>query len=212
MPNIQLLDHILVGFKDRFFAYQPIWKETDFPEIIPTYLKSVSSSFENSNRRNLFLQSRLMIHEMLDSILGIPNDLLIQKDQWDKPFGIVDQKLIHLSISHTREAVFVIIDLNKRVGLDAERIDRKIPANLRARILHPNESHDNQFETIETILIWVVKESILKLLGSGLRLSMSSISLISNSTQCFQSTIDGKAIQSNVITFKNHYIAISEYI
>ncbi len=212
MPIIPLTTYNSINSKDRFLAFEPIWKEHLFPTTMPAYLLPVSNTYQNLDRRRMFLQSRLMIHEMADTYLGVPNEFKILKEELDKPFGMIGSSPVSVSISHTQKAVTVMLDFHKEIGIDAECIDRKTPQHLRIRILHPDESQNKQLMSIDTIMLWVVKESILKLLGSGLRRSMSSICIHSCSNHRYQCTVDGKEIESNVITYENHYIAISEYI
>jgi len=212
MPHIPLIDIPFVDSKHRFLAAQPRWLDADFPKNIPEYLVAESKSYGNLERRQLFLQSRLMIHSIIDEKMGSPNDLRILKEDSDKPYGLMANQQIHISISHSSSTVFTIIDPNNMLGIDAELINRSHKPDVRQRIMHPEEKITDDLQSVDTILLWVVKESILKLIGSGLRVSMSSICLQKHSKDRFGCRINDQNIQTSVMAYQHHYLAISEYI
>lgn len=79
--------------------------------------------------------------------------------------------LWNFSISHTPKHAFCILS-RRKVGLDAEELDRKVNLNLAEKILSPAEVV--QFEAAEDkkkalLTFWVLKEAAVKLSGQGLR-------------------------------------------
>jgi phosphopantetheinyl transferase len=212
MPQIQLIKGPQIDSRHRILATQLVWMNSELPVSIPGYLYEQANKYDNEDRKRIFLQSRLMIHSAIEHIFDVSNDLQILKEETDKPYGLISDQHIYLSISHSSKAVFTIIDTQKAVGIDAELIHRNIHPNLRNRMLHPDEKRDTQLQSVETLLIWVVKESILKLIGSGLRVAMSSICLQLESANSFSTTVNGEPVVTNVIIYEDHYLAISEYI
>ena len=77
----------------------------------------------------------------------------------------------HFSISHTRKRVFCALS-RKKVGIDAEELDRDIHLKLADKILSPAERA--QFDAAEEkrralLTFWVLKEASVKLAETGLR-------------------------------------------
>lgn len=99
-----------------------------------------------------------------------------------KPYLQVDNSTIGLSISHTFEYILVGINKNGEIGIDVEKKDRKIHPKLSERIKNPG---DHFLQDISTLRIWTIKESILKLTGSGLRTNMSNIEIHQKSNTLF---------------------------
>ena len=76
----------------------------------------------------------------------------------------------HFSISHTRRHAFCVL-ASVPVGIDAEELDRRVPASLIKRILSPGEQlrFDAAPDPQRAILsLWVLKEAAAKCTGLGL--------------------------------------------
>lgn len=77
----------------------------------------------------------------------------------------------HFSISHTPRHAFCVLS-RKKVGIDAEELDRRVDLRLARRVLSPSEMA--QFEAAPDqnralLTFWVLKEAAAKLGGEGLR-------------------------------------------
>ncbi len=79
-----------------------------------------------------------------------------------KPYALSHPE-IHFSLSHS-ETMAVAVFSDSAVGVDCERADREIPAELVRRFLHlpKNES------VFAPLLMWVCGESLTKLSGKGI--------------------------------------------
>lgn len=78
---------------------------------------------------------------------------------------------LHFSISHTKKHAFCVLS-SRKVGIDAEELDRKVNLRLAEKILSPSEKA--QFDLAEDraralLTFWVLKEAAAKLTGEGLR-------------------------------------------
>lgn len=78
-----------------------------------------------------------------------------------KPF-LVDESY-HISVSHTRGYVGVVVNSDHFVGLDLEQISSKI-LKVRSRLISVNEYIDENNEMIHLLLHWSSKEAIIKFL------------------------------------------------
>lgn len=77
----------------------------------------------------------------------------------------------HFSISHSKGHVFCALS-EKRIGIDAEELDRKIRPELAEKILSPMERQ--QYDTAQDkrkalLTFWVLKEAHAKYTGEGLK-------------------------------------------
>lgn len=111
---------------------------------------------------------RKLLARMYDRYVGgtLPE---IRTEQRGKPYFIGSPW--HFSISHTKRHVFCALS-EKRIGIDAEELDREVRVRLAEKILSPAEWE--QYEKAEdkrrTLLsFWVLKEAQSKLTGEGLR-------------------------------------------
>ena len=80
-----------------------------------------------------------------------------------KPF-LVDGSY-HISVSHTRKYVAVVINKEEPVGLDIEYISDKI-RRVRSRVVAPNEYIDTNNELVHLLLHWSAKEAMFKFLDA----------------------------------------------
>ncbi len=164
------------------------------------------SLLTNPERKAEFLTSRVLIKEIAGKC-GYQDYFHVQKDKDGKPFGIYEQGRCHLSISHSQKCITGIISEEKDVGLDIENAGRTVNPGLRKRILNVKEI--NLSEEIDLIRIWTVKESILKLLGTGLRKNMSDIILEPDKRDTFKTVVDFRKIRIQSFLYKKWWIAIS---
>jgi phosphopantetheinyl transferase len=108
--------------------------------------------------------------------------------------------------------VFAALGTGGSIGLDAEPLNRKTGDALRRRIMNESEEQGGSLSERSTIELWTVKESILKLEGTGLRTSMKSIFLRSDHDGLYTADIKGRQIVCKTFRVEDHCVAISEYI
>ena len=93
----------------------------------------------------------------------------IEIDRWGKPY--FPDSPWFFSISHTQRRVFCALS-RKKVGIDAEELDRPVRLALADKVLSDFERA--QFDVAENprqalLTFWVLKEAAAKLAGTGLR-------------------------------------------
>lgn len=69
----------------------------------------------------------------------------------------------HISVSHTRGYVGVVVNKERFLGLDLEQISEKI-FRVRSRLISPYEYIDKDNELIHMLLHWSAKEAMIKFL------------------------------------------------
>ncbi|MCC5925338.1 MAG: 4'-phosphopantetheinyl transferase superfamily protein [Bacteroidetes bacterium] len=137
------------------------------------------------------------------------NELNLCKEESGRPYGILpDGKKIELSVSHTSDTLWCAVSPGNRIGIDAELVSRKVSDRLRNRMLHPDEHFTLRLNSIR---LWTIKESILKLFGTGLRTNMSSIAVKRITEELFESHINKKTIRCVSVEIDSHWISVAYY-
>jgi len=136
-----------------------------------------------------------------------PGQFYIKKDKLGKPIGYHEKAKCGVAISHTKSMIAGALNLKGEVGLDIEQKNRNVHKDIRNRILTAEE-HDS-LKTYDTIQIWTIKESILKLLGSGLRISMRSIQVKPIDKERFQSIVSERPILIYSYNMEKIWLTIS---
>lgn len=183
---------------------------------LPSHVLVEAGRYEHAHRRDTFLVSRTLVHalfgllgEVSDDVLG---DFRVSRDDGGKPYGICRGRVYPVAITHTPRMVFAALGTGGSIGLDAEPMDRKTGDALRRRIMNEAEEQGGTLSERPTIELWTVKESILKLEGTGLRTSMKSIFLRSDLGGVYAADIKGHQIVCKTFRVEDHCVAISEYI
>lgn len=141
-----------------------IWKmDESVDELLSLFSNPVSMS---EQMQHLTAQGRrlewLSVRALLKELLG--EEKKIEYYPSGMPY-LADQSF-HISISHTRGYVAVILDKNKKVGIDIEQYGERI-LKLRTKFLSENEikSLSTEKEVYHLLLLWSAKETIFKILG-----------------------------------------------
>lgn len=155
--------------------------------------KSDLSSIRSEFRKKEYLVSRWLLKLLAENNGIDPVQLRIHKESSGRPFGRVAQRDYHVGISHSGNYVAAALCFRHRIGLDIERTRRSVSNRLRKRILHPDEVVS--LEALSTVQIWTIKESVLKLIGLGLRINMNSLVIHSVPTETFTTTWRNKSVR-----------------
>lgn len=111
---------------------------------------------------------RILLEDMYRRYIGGALPQIILEDR-GKPY-FADSPW-HFSISHTPRHVFCALS-RKRIGIDAEELDRDVRIMLADKILSEQEKaqyHNTADKQRALLQFWVLKEAQAKLTGEGLR-------------------------------------------
>jgi 4'-phosphopantetheinyl transferase len=118
-------------------------------------------TYKHENRKKHWLSYRVLLHELI----GYDHHILYS--DFGKPFLKQQQKLKHLSITHSGEYSAVIINDRNSVGVDMEKVSARIE-RVSERFLSDDEL--NFIETnnrIEHLTVcWTAKEALFKIHGN----------------------------------------------
>lgn len=161
---------------DTDIKLQEVFERLQHPslpeEIIVVYEPLIVETLGGDVDASESITGSILIKKSADIYMGIQKiDVFTQK--YEKPQAFVNEMEVSVSFSHTNGALAASLSRNMNVGIDMERIERKIDSRLLSRMKHPDESH-SLYEETELIRIWTLKEAALKMIGTGLRKPMNS--------------------------------------
>jgi phosphopantetheinyl transferase len=129
-------------------------------------------------------------------------------EKYEKPKAFVDEDEISVSFSHTDDALAASISNQHLVGLDMERISRQVNDRLLSRMRHHSEA-DELYLNSAPVRIWTLKESALKMIGTGLRKPMNSV-IIKQQAPCLFEVFFDDGIHAKICSFQHqeHWVSI----
>ncbi|MCX7882812.1 MAG: 4'-phosphopantetheinyl transferase superfamily protein [Brevinematales bacterium] len=103
-------------------------------------------------------------------------------DRWGKPF-LFSHPTCHFNLAHSAEVVLLAID-SQPVGVDIEKSKPRDYEALAERFFHPEEKAWVIGEENRFYHIWTAKEAYLKAKGMGIRMRLSSFSVVKDKKLC----------------------------
>ncbi len=135
------------------------YNKNDFPVFV------LATAHLESDRKSL-------IKACLE-VFGYANqDFQILTQPNGKPFGVLGDKIIQLSISHTKDRLFLVMGFDSPLGLDVEYKNRDVHPGLLERMMHTSDERN-----IHPLKLWTLKEAFLKMTGTGLRIGMNKVGI-----------------------------------
>lgn len=170
--------------------------------------KAEWNSFESTSRRNEFLSSRWLVHQMAKNMGMDSAYFRLKKDGEGRPFGVYNDDQYFVSIAHSKGNTVGAISSTLKIGLDLEPQNRSVSERLRDRLL--NKSEQKWLAGEPTIRLWTLKEAILKFNGSGLRTNLKDWLIISKDKSLFTAEYKQKEqVQVYSFSYQNNWIAIA---
>jgi 4'-phosphopantetheinyl transferase len=148
---------------DSFLGF---WDLQESPEALRAQLQAIAPAdliipdFSNISRQQQWLGGRLLAYTLLEELLPTRPCLVAEKG--GKPY--FDQAGLHLSISHTRRQVVVILSGSGPVGIDIEAIHPKV-LRVKDKFLTAAEQQAAGDDLNKTLIYWCTKETLYKLYG-----------------------------------------------
>lgn len=183
-------------------------EHADLPgEIIVSYEKLHDETNLSDKDLKENINGTLLIRKIAEIYFSEPEIEVITK-KYEKPRAFVNGNEISVSFSHTRDALSLGMSKQYNVGCDMESIERKVSPLLIDRVRCITESEE-LYKHVKPIQIWTLKEAALKMIGTGLRKPMNSVSIkmidLSNFDVEFS---DGKRAKICSFQHQNHWISI----
>lgn len=128
--------------------------------------------------------------------------------KYEKPRAFIRDTEISVSFSHTKNGLSASLSKIYTVGCDIELTDRSVSPALLARMRCPSEG-ENLYKKADPIQIWTLKEAALKMIGTGLRKPMNSVTVTMLEDSLFDVEFgDGKRAKICSFEHKDHWISI----
>ena len=175
-------------------------------EIKVSFQPLIKPKKTKDHEQDDLLTGSAMIRKMVKQYFGHQVDLHLTKNE--KPKAYCNGREISVSFSHTSKALSAAISEQFFVGCDMESVSRNVSPGLIKRIKEKEESNV-LYSEIEPIRIWTLKESALKMIGTGLRRPMNSIRIEQLEPDLFSVEFFNKK-RSKICSFKyqEHWITI----
>ncbi len=128
--------------------------------------------------------------------------------KYEKPRAFIRDTEISVSFSHTKIGLSASLSKIYTVGCDIEMTDRNVSPALLARMRCPSEG-ESLYKKADPIQIWTLKEAALKMIGTGLRKPMNSVTVTMLEDSLFDVEFgDGKRAKICSFQHKDHWISI----
>lgn len=154
---------IVKSFSPSENTFLLVWKITEDADTLKNRLHGVSDTQTLSPKTNLhWLASRAALAEYFAGA-----EIVILKDEYNKPSMDVDGKKYHLSITHSNKYAAVLFSTTAQVSLDLEKIDMRVE-RVAGKFVNNAESEMMQTSlntTLDYTRIWSAKETLYKFYG-----------------------------------------------
>jgi phosphopantetheinyl transferase len=153
-------------------------------------------------RLSLATSTERSTDQLIDAVL--PAHRLTRREGGKPDLWDAEGRLRPISITHTAGFSAVCWGDAGHIGIDAERADRQVHPGLMARMRHP----DDDIRLLDDAIgAWIIKESVLKCIGTGLRLAMNKIAVRFTESDRFIALWNGHAFHGILLT--RHDIRLS---
>ncbi len=136
----------------------------------------------------------------------LPHHRLVRREGGKPDLFDAEGRRVPCSITHTPGFSAFCWGEVGEIGIDTERIDRPVHERLAARIRHPED--DIRLES-DPITTWIIKESVLKCIGTGLRLGMNKVSVRFTSSDRYIANWNGHAFHGILLTRHDYRLSIA---
>ena len=151
--------------------------------------KERADKLKVKQKRKQFIVSRSVLRKLISNCIDKNYDeIKFYYAEHDKPFikEKHNNKTIKFNISHSEDYILIALTLENRVGIDIEKINKKIDAeSLSKRFFSQNE-----YEYLKSIeinkkldafyTIWTKKEAFIKATGKGVAFGLDKFSVTSD--------------------------------
>ncbi|WP_103664730.1 4'-phosphopantetheinyl transferase family protein [Gracilimonas amylolytica] len=137
--------------------------------------KAEYRQFKNPGRQAEYLTARHLFRFIAGKLELNIDVIQLYKEEGGKPFATEVNKHLFVSFTHSEDKVFCAISESLDIGVDAERLSRRIPQRVLDRVL--NETEKQALKELKPLQIWTLKEAAVKCLGTGLRTNLNEVVL-----------------------------------
>jgi len=136
-----------------------------------------------------FIAARSALRELIGLYINVPpKSLAFGYNSYGKPSVIgADFSALQFNLAHSNELAVFAFTLNHAIGIDVEKIQDRYTQAVAKRYFTKQENEDLMLLSSEKRVsgfycLWAYKEAVIKAIGKGLSISLSSFSVSLNSS------------------------------
>ena len=158
--------------------------ETTLLALLSVEERNRAERFHAALHRQRFIAAHGYLRKILSLYVAIPAEALsFAYTEHHKPYlNIPDQPLIQFNLAHSADIALIAITKQHAIGVDIEKIKDKDIMAIAKRFFSPPEiTALQQLPVLEQLpaffRLWTRKEALVKAIGKGLSISLSSFSV-----------------------------------
>ncbi len=166
---------------------------------------------QQNQHKHRFIAARGQLKILLSRYLDLqPQKMELAYSDFGKPYLAYHPNL-QFNLAHSHDLAIYAFTINQAIGVDIEYIRERAPMDVAKRYFNVQEIDDlNQLPEQDRISaffrLWARKEAILKAIGKGLRVPLSSFN-VSAHDQTEQITLENETWILHSLTIHPHYQA-----
>lgn len=141
--------------------------------------------FHFAIHRERFIACRSYLREVLSAYIDCaPAEVMIEYDQFEKPY-LASHPAIKFNLSHSEHLAVIAVTAQHPIGVDLEKQEDEFNEALAKRFFSKTEydelmSHPLDQQAAAFYRLWARKEAVVKAIGEGLGVSLTSFSVSSH--------------------------------
>lgn len=159
-------------------------KESELFLLLNEDEKNRANRFQYAVHKKRFIATRSALRQLLGVYLGIaPDKIEFGYDEYEKPFLKTANSLaLQFNLSHSEDIAVYAFTLEHPIGIDIEKIQPTFSQGVAERFFSPKENEAlKHLSTREQVVgfyrLWSRKEALIKAIGKGLSLPLSTFSV-----------------------------------
>jgi phosphopantetheinyl transferase len=178
------------------------YKANKLPFIDAHFLDQTISE----KRKNEHYSGRKLFGNLVDYLDLPASSIELLKTDLGKPYAKNGDKMIYTSFSHSQDWVLSGISLKFDIGLDCERLDRKISENVIDRIR--SETEKAMMQDVSDLEMWTMKEAFVKCIGTGIRMNLKNYPITKQENKY---VVRWQNVRIYIVPFiwQNHQLAVA---
>ncbi len=165
-----------------------------------------ANSFINHHDKARFVQTRIALKQLIANHLQQDEKTInFDYNKFGKPF-LTDNPL-YCNVSHSHDTALITIAKNYHVGIDIE-VASKVD-NLQSELKNLVYAQNDDMQQLSFAQTWVIKEAIVKAIGTGLQTAMTDFAVQYDDNQ-LRIIGDGQQfanVQAFLVEIKGDYVA-----
>lgn len=147
-----------------------------------------------------------LIKECLSGLGLSLNSYTYESEEGGKPYVTAGGRKIPVSVSHSGELIMVAVSSKKVIGLDIESRNRNVSSGLLKRIAATEYERG-----MNAVRLWTLKESFLKMTGTGLRVAMNKIRIEAAGQHAFwaECLVTNNRAQITSFLYRDYRVALA---